>query len=172
MLDEASQARFERERMQHFPARINLIPAHVTLFHHLPGAELAAVDEALTAVCRSQATVPFSVTGLRFLGRGTAYALHMPEMEAVRRGLAAAWQPWLTAQDRQGWRPHVTIQNKVPPDEAKRLHGRLLAGFTPQDGTVAGLKLWRYLGGPWQALGAYGFAGRLPPGGGPCITGS
>ena len=84
----------------------------------------------------------------------------MPEVAVLRHRLAAMWRPWLTAQDRQGWRPHVTIQNKVPPDQAKRLHATLLAAFAPGCGTVTGLALWRYIGGPWEALDQYGFAGK------------
>ncbi len=158
MLDDASQARFERERQRHFPPARNLIPAHVTLFHHLPGPEHAAIDAELAAACRRQAPEPFAVTGLRPLGRGTAYALHMPKVAALRERLVAAWRPWLTAQDRQAWRPHVTVQNKVSLQEAKRLHAELLAGFVPASGTVEGLCLWRYLDGPWEALRRFPFA--------------
>src|ERR1700712_5017184 len=31
------QARFDRLRIAHFPPERNLIPAHITMFHHLPG---------------------------------------------------------------------------------------------------------------------------------------
>ena len=158
LLDDASQARFERERQRFFPPGRNLIAAHVTLFHHLPGLEQAAVDRQLAAICEGRAPVPFAVTGLRSLGRGTAYALDMPDIATLRRHLATAWAPWLTAQDRQGWRPHVTIQNKVSPGDAKRLQATLMAGFAPWAGHVTGLRLWRYLGGPWESLHAYCFS--------------
>ena len=36
-LDERSFAFFDAQRRLHFPASRNLIPAHVTLFHHLLG---------------------------------------------------------------------------------------------------------------------------------------
>ncbi|WP_204248378.1 hypothetical protein [Hymenobacter sp. PAMC 26628] len=36
-LDTDSQAYFDELRRQHFPAKINYLAAHVTLFHHLPG---------------------------------------------------------------------------------------------------------------------------------------
>ena len=158
-LDEASQERFDRERQRHFPSRINFIPAHVTLFHHLPGAQAGAIEAGLAEVCRAQPAEPFSVAGLRHLGRGNAYALAMPGVSRLRARLAAEWQAWLTAQDRQPWQPHVTVQNKVSPAEAKQLQAVLQQGLFPHEGVVTGLLLWRYVGGPWEALGRWRFDG-------------
>ena len=98
-----------------------------------------------------------AVTGVRFLGRGVAYTLHSPEVAAVRSRLAAAWQPWLTPQDRQRHAPHVTVQNKVDPAVARALHDRLLADFAPHTAHARGLGLWRYLGGPWEPVAELGF---------------
>ncbi len=162
VLDPASQARFDRERRQHFPSSLNIVPAHVTLFHHLPGEQEAPIRQALAASCAAQPAAPFAIAGLRFLGRGVAYALHMPEVAALRHRLAAEWRAWLTPQDSQPWSPHVTIQNKAPPADAKRLHAALTAGLVPQDGTVTGLHLWEYLGGPWQSLDEQAFKGEAP----------
>jgi hypothetical protein len=39
-LDRASFERFEALRRAHFPPALNRVPAHVTLFHHLPGEAL------------------------------------------------------------------------------------------------------------------------------------
>ena len=159
MLDPASQARFERERQRYFPPSRNLVPAHVTLFHHLPGDQRAEVDRALLAACVAQPPAPFAATGLRFLGAGTAYILEMPDIARFRNRLATAWKAWLTAQDAQRWQPHLTIQNKQPAAEAKRVHAELLAGFTRQDGLVTGVVMWEYHGGPWEILGRHPFRG-------------
>lgn len=152
------QARFERLRGLHFPPTRNLIPAHVTLFHHLPGLEIEAVQDEIKARC-AVAPFPVSVPGLRFLGRGVAYALESPTLAALRAGLARAWDGWLTPQDRQGYRPHVTIQNKASPEAARALHANLQAGFTPFTVRAEGLDLWRYLGGPWEQVGHHRFCG-------------
>jgi hypothetical protein len=149
-LDPSSQAFFEEQRHRWFPPALNMIPAHVTLFHHLPGHDLADIRARLEALCAQQHRSSFNVTGLRFLGRGVAYTLHAPEAAAFRAQCAALWQPVLTAQDRQGWRAHMTIQNKVPPVEARALFDRLQAEFVPFSGTVTGVVLWHYLGGPWR----------------------
>lgn len=51
----------------------------------------------------------------------------------------------------------MTVQNKVSPDEARRLLRELEAGFTPFTATGEGLLLWRYLGGPWERLRLFRF---------------
>lgn len=152
------QARFDRLRRLHFPPERNMIPAHVTLFHHLPGAERDAVQAAVAARCAVQAPFAVDVRGLRFLGRGVAYELHAPDLLAIRADLARQWQDRLTPQDRQGWRPHITIQNKAAPDAARALRDAMQAGFAPFTVRAEGLLLWRYLGGPWEALGRHPFA--------------
>jgi 2'-5' RNA ligase len=152
LLDAASQARFDAERQQYFPAAINVLAAHVTLFHALPGEARDSVARTLELACRDVPPAPFETTGLRFLGRGVAYDVHAPALVAVRARLAARWLDWLTPQDRQGFRPHVTVQNKVAPEAARRLLADLQAAYAPWRGQVQGLALWRYEGGPWTRL--------------------
>lgn len=148
LLDEAAQERFDRLRAAHFPRARNQLAAHVTLFHALPGAHLQQVRDELSAAADRP---PFgvAVTGVRFLGRGVALDLHAPELASLRSSLAAAFAPWLTRQDQQWSRPHVTVQNKVEPAVARALHAELSAAFVPETVTARGLGLWRYLGGPW-----------------------
>lgn len=157
-LDEASFARLDAERRAFFPARLNRIPAHVTLFHHLPGGEEAAVLGALREACAGQGPVPVRATEVFPLGRGVAYRLDAPEVAALRARLARGWDGWLTPQDRQSWRPHATVQNKVTPAEARDTLAQLRAGFVPWEARAEGLLLWRYRGGPWDAVAAIPFA--------------
>lgn len=161
-LDAASEAFFEAARQRWFPPARNLIPAHVTLFHHLPGADGARLTAALARLCAGQGPALVTVDGLRFLGRGVAYGLVAPEVAAFRAELARLWAGDLTAQDRQAWRPHVTVQNKVAPAEARALHERLLREFAPFAATAVGVRLWRYLGGPWALECDHPFRGRRP----------
>ncbi len=86
------------------------------------------------------------------------YTLHAPTIAAFRARLASVWQAALTAQDRQGWRAHVTVQNKVDPADARALHARLLHDFAPFGGMATGVTLWRYLDGPWAAEGSISFS--------------
>ena len=93
------------------------------------------------------------------LGAGTALRVESEELEDIRADLAEAMRGMLTPQDRGPWSPHVTIQNKVEPREAKALQQRLRAGFEPRPLAIAGLASWRYLGGPWEPLRRYMFRG-------------
>jgi 2'-5' RNA ligase len=156
LLDEEAQERFDRLREEHFPPERNHVQAHVTLFHALLGEQLDAVRADLAAAADREA-FDVAVTGLRFLGRGVAYTLGSEELGTLRAGLAAAWGPWLTPQDRQRHAPHVTVQNKVGPAVARALHDRLLAGFVPYRVRARGLGLWRYLGGPWEPVAELSF---------------
>jgi len=157
-LNDDDQARFERLRTLHFPAGRNLIPAHITLFHHLPGQEVQAIQHTLGEHCPALPQFSVSAVGLRFLGRGVAYSLEAPTLVALRSSLAKRWRDWLTAQDQQGYRPHVTIQNKATPEAARILLEQLSASFTPFTIRAEALLLWRYLGGPWEPVSRHHFA--------------
>ena len=160
-LDPESQQHFDRLRERYFPPSINYLAAHVTLFHHLPGEQQDAIENDLAQQCGSVQPTTFTATSLRFLGRGTAISLEMLAVADLRKRLASHWAPWLTAQDRQAWKPHVTVQNKVAPTEARKVHAALQAGFTPFQGQVTGLEVWAYRGGPWDFLAFWPFSARV-----------
>lgn len=156
-LEEAAQVRFDALRGRHFPPERNVVPAHVTLFHALPGAEEAAIAAELARCCAATAPFAVRIAGLRSLGRGVAYTLESAELGRLRAALARAWTPWLGAQDRQGYRAHLTIQNKATPESARALLAAMQAQFSPFEVGAAGLLLWRYLGGPWEGAGRFAF---------------
>ncbi|MCC3154664.1 2'-5' RNA ligase family protein [Hymenobacter sp. BT770] len=158
MLDDAAHTYFNALRRRHFPPKINYLAAHLTLFHHLPGAELAAVCEQLHDCCKLQSALPLRVTGLRSLGRGVAFTLHNEELLALHRQLQLTFGPQLTPQDQQKLQPHVTIQNKVDPAAARQLLTDLQTDFAPFSAVGTGLELWAYRGGPWEALQQFPFA--------------
>jgi len=130
----------------------------VTVFHALPASSRHGVDGALA---RAVGRAPFAVqVGEPFpLGRGVAYGLRSAELDALHRTLQERWWPLLTAQDRQRFRAHVTVQNKVTPDVARETLARLRAAHEPADATALGLQLWRYDGGPWTPLADHDFRG-------------
>jgi hypothetical protein len=149
LLDEVAQQRFDRLRAAYFPSERNWLAAHVTLFHALPGG-LRTEVRALLRTAADRPPFPVAVTGVRFLGRGVALDLDAPEIPTLRSSVAAAFAAELTPQDRQWSRPHVTVQNKVEPAVARRLHADLSAAFVPETVTARGLGLWHYRGGPWE----------------------
>jgi 2'-5' RNA ligase len=157
-LDEASQAFFNEQRRLYFPPKINYLSAHLTLFHALPGDEQATIVADLETVATAQpAPLPLQATGVKFMGRGVMYTLDNPTLPALHKRLQRQWQAWLTPQDQQGLRPHITVQNKVDPAVARRLHEELAAGFQPFEALGTGLALWAYRGGPWELLQQFSF---------------
>ena len=151
-LHAADQARFDALRAAHFPPGRNVLAAHVTLFHALPGEHLARVRRDVAQVADT-AAYDVRVTRVRSLGRGVAYDLRSPELDAQHRELARRWEPWLTPQDARPLSAHVTVQNKTTPAAARALLAELSADFVPYAVRARGLALWRYLGGPWEPLG-------------------
>ena len=157
--DDAAFARLDSLRRAHFPAERNHIPAHLTLFHALPGEAMEEVLSGLRFACAATAPMALRFTGPRSLGRGVALEVASPELVALRRALAAGWSHMLTRQDAGGFRPHVTVQNKVSAEAAAALLAGMAAGFEPWEARGEGLLLWHYRGGPWEAAASIPFGG-------------
>lgn len=158
LFGEDDHRRLNAQRRAHFPVERNFLSAHLTLFHHLPPSVEAELRARLRSACRAPPP-PATISGLLFLGRGVAWRVASPGLEAIRAELATAFAGVLVPQDRAGWRPHVTIQNKVPPERARALLAELEAGFSPRPLAIAGLAAWWYRGGPWEPVAAYRFGG-------------
>jgi 2'-5' RNA ligase len=161
-LDQDSQAGFDALRRTHFPPERNVLAAHVTLFHALPGR---LVPQVLADVDDAARRPPFAVevTGLRPLGRGVAYVLSSPDLTDVHAVLRARWLPELTPQDRRPLRPHVTVQNKVAPEVARETLRQLAARPLPSPVTACGIAVWWYRGGPWEPVRTAAFSPRRDP---------
>lgn len=86
-----------------------------------------------------------------------AFRVVSDDLDKIREELASGLHGLLSAQDAGGWRPHVTIQNKVAPKLARELFQSLERGFQSRQLRISGLALHRYLGGPWEPLGNYPF---------------
>ena len=149
----------DKLRRAHFPPDRNQLPAHLTLFHALPPSAEGEVRRSLSRLA-SEPPPRASVEGLMDLGGGVAFRIVSSDLDAMRFALAGEFHGLLSAQDSGGWRPHVTIQNKVLPKEARALLGRLERDFRPHPLGIAGLGLHRYLGGPWERIETYRFRGR------------
>lgn len=113
-------------RSTYFPAAINKIGAHLTLFHALPSSKLhndiiPALKDMVdrTAPYRIKATRPFQMT--KGVGIAVADDIDFPrdgdnsrnmtkELHAHLRGL---WKTWLSDQDSANLKLHYTVMNKV-----------------------------------------------------------
>jgi 2'-5' RNA ligase len=157
--DGVTFAHLDALRRQYFPPERNVVPAHLTFFHALPGENAAQIRRELGEVCRRQKPFGIEATGVRFLGNGVAIAFSSAELVRLRQALAREWRDWLTAQDSAKIAPHVTIQNKVGADVGRATHRELEASFRPFTARAEGLNLWRYLGGPWRLEKAFRFGG-------------
>ena len=157
LVDDDAQQHFDALRSEHFPAERNYLKAHVTLFHALPAGRVNDVDRSVRDATR-RAAFDLHVTGVRLLGRGVALDVEAPELTALHARLRAQWRPHLSRQDAQPLRPHVTVQNKVEPQDAKALLSELTNSFEPFIATGMGLDLWWYRGGPWEKARGFPFA--------------
>ncbi|WP_433798975.1 2'-5' RNA ligase family protein [Actinomycetospora sp. CA-084318] len=151
-----AQADLDAQRRRWFPADRLHVGAHITLFHALPGERL---DEVRTQLRRLTAGErPAIHVGEPFkLGRGVGLRLASSALEGIRAAIARRFEADLTDQDARRWRPHVTIQNKVTPEEARRTLETVRETHVPYDTDVDALALWHYRGGPWEAAGDFRF---------------
>ena len=142
-------------RRTHYPPARNQVPVHLTLFSQLPPS---LEGELATRLARAAASPPPRATlaGVMDLGEGTAFRVESGELETIRAELTEAFHGLLTPQDRS-WRPHITIQNKVAPREARALQQNLRATFEPRPLAIRALAAWRYLGGAWEPIRAWPF---------------
>ncbi|MDB5478407.1 MAG: 2-5 ligase family protein, partial [Alphaproteobacteria bacterium] len=113
-LDEKAFAHFDAMRRRFFPPHRNKVPAHITLFHTLPGAQTDSVSALLEQTAAARKAFPMRTNGLMFLGGGVAYTVESPDAQALRAELAGHWLEFLTPQDKnRPVRPHITVQNRV-----------------------------------------------------------
>jgi hypothetical protein len=143
-------------RRAHYPADRNRVPAHLTLFAQLPPSIESELGGRLAAAVATPAPHA-SIVGIMDLGAGTALRVGSEGLERLRAELADAFHGSLVAQDQAPWTPHVTIQNKVDPREARRLQSQLRTKFRARPLAIRGLASWRYSDGRWQPLKRHAF---------------
>jgi 2'-5' RNA ligase len=160
LLGTFDQAWFDRLRTVHFPPERNHLRAHLTLLHAIPPYLETELRQRLANIAAELAPPRAIVAGLMNLGGGVAFHLVSDDLDAIRADLTAAFRGSLTQQDSHGWRPHITIQNKVSADEARKLLASLEGDFVTRPLGVAGLAYDIYDGGPWLPGRRYPFRGR------------
>ena len=145
-------------RRAHYPFEQNRVPVHLTMFQGLPPSSEGEVRHQLAL--HSAASPPrASIAGLMNLSSGVAYRVVSDDLEAIRDSIADHFHGLLCAPDAAGWRPHITIQNKVAAREAKALLDELERDFRSRPLGISGLLLHRYRGGPWETLARFPFRG-------------
>ena len=143
-------------RRAHYPGERNRVPAHLTMFHALPPSAETEIKGRLARIVRRRPPAA-TVAGLINLGGGVALRIVSPELDDMRDELASELHGLVGAQDSGGWRPHITIQNKVRPKQARELIEALERTFRSRPLQISGLGLQRYADGPWERLTIYPF---------------
>ena len=156
LFDAESFAWLDGLRRAHFPAERNQLDAHLTLFHQLPPSLEPELKRRLASLTRDRRPLA-EASGPISLGRGVAIKIVSPQLVQIRADLADAFPELLTPQDAAGWRPHVTIQNKVSPAQARDLHAKLSGELRPRRVEIVALAAWWYRGGPWEPLARFPF---------------
>lgn len=152
-------------RKAHFPPERNFLAAHITMFHHLPPGHWPEIAARMKAMARDYAAPHARLSEVMLLGRGVAYRVESQALMAMREELAHTLHGLLTPQDQGRPRLHITVQNKVDPQEAKALYRELSADFEPRALEICGLGAYYYRGGPWEGIGEYLFRGKAAPSG-------
>ena len=153
--DTAFQQRMDELRAQYFPRRLNKTGAHATLFHALPGSQLSKITSDIRNVASRQSKFSIAVVKPFKMSRGVGLKAKSLEAHRLWRELVQLWGPagadFLSRQDRQRFRAHYTIQNKVDPDQAQKTWEEVNERFRQDEGLANGLTLYEYLkNGHWK----------------------
>jgi 2'-5' RNA ligase len=156
-MDGQSFARLDALRRRYYPPERNAVPAHITLFHTLPGERGREIEALLRALAASRKSFEAQAAEVKTMERGVAVFLRSPQLHALRDELAAEWEPWLAEQDRAGFRPHVTLQNNVSAAAANETRRAVAAELRPFTLRALGLHLWRYRERGWEDVRLFRF---------------
>ncbi|PKK34903.1 hypothetical protein BWI96_19475 [Siphonobacter sp. SORGH_AS_0500] len=154
-LDPTSQTYFDDLRKRYFPVEKNYLNAHLSLFHQLPNAD-PGIEDTLLKVTQREA-FEMQVSEVKMIGKGVAFRVESNTLKTLHKQLQKSWKEFLIPQDQQGLWPHITVQNKVSPEEAKQLAAQLEETFEPFAITAQGLILWEYHQGTWKFLKEFEF---------------
>ncbi|KAM0158413.1 hypothetical protein ACHAQE_004202 [Botrytis cinerea] len=169
-LDAASEKLLTALRTRYFPSSRNYLSAHVTLFHALPSSQYSLYRSILTSLSSREQKFKVGIKNPFPLGKkGVALNIASFKLRKIHEELLGEFREngvQLTEQDERKIRPHVTVQNKVGEEEAKRtleevrrewiMHGDGNEGI---GGMAEAISLWRYeVGGEWTHLEDYEFS--------------
>ncbi len=146
-------------RRAHFPPERNRLKAHVTLFHALPPSVEGELTRLLADLAAGNAPPQARVSGLMNLGRGTALSIDSPGMTALHSLIQQRMHGVMTPQDSQSLRLHITIQNKVSPQEARTLQAQLAPVIGERAFRFRGFELFAYEEGLWRLIRSFAFRG-------------
>jgi hypothetical protein len=145
-------------RRLHYPPERNRLGAHVTLFHGLPPSAQVAVTGLLAELSRLPPPAA-AISGLMDLGRGTAFAVASPAMEALHAQMAERLKGLIQQKDAYPLRLHITVQNKVPETDARALQAELSRLPEQRSFRFRGFGLYGWNGDLWEQTRVFPFRG-------------
>ncbi|KAK5076101.1 hypothetical protein LTS08_002612 [Lithohypha guttulata] len=158
-------------RKKYFPAKLNKLEAHITMFHALPESKLESdVLPAIQDITSKTSEYRIRATNAFRLSKGVAIAvaddIEHPKMGSHKRNmtriihaeLRKKWSGWLSEQDSAPPKLHYTVMNKVTDDKVinnalHELHEELSRAEKERpelESAVKGLTLWKYERGFWN----------------------
>ncbi|KAG0648176.1 hypothetical protein D0Z07_5845 [Hyphodiscus hymeniophilus] len=162
-LDAASETVLTELRARYFPKARNYLNAHITLFHALPSSAHTPMEKIISQIASRELRFTVGIKNPFPLGKkGVGINIASHKLRGLHEELMeefAKERVVLTEQDQRKIRPHVTVQNKVGQDEAKRTLEELRESFEDRPGTAEGFTVWRYEeGGEWTHLKDFPFS--------------
>lgn len=155
LTDSPHHGRMTALRKKYFPAELNKLEAHLTLFHALPGSRLSPSIRPLLVSVAAE-TSPFSIRAVKpfKIRQGVGIAVDREGCERAKEVhalLQEEWREFLSEQDAKGEiRVHYTIMNKVDTEEVvDRAFQEVTEGWRTDKGYVEGLSLFEYVKGRW-----------------------
>jgi 2'-5' RNA ligase len=164
--DAATEKLLTSLRTKYFPSHRNFLAAHITLFHALPATSHELASDILARISSRESPFTIGVKSPFPLGK-KGVGVHIASFKLCKLheellDLLTKEGVQLTNQDRQKLRPHVTVQNKVSPEEAQKTLMKIKEEFKESAGKAEAFSLWRYEeGGQWTHLQEFAFSGRL-----------
>jgi hypothetical protein len=135
---------FNALRKIYFPQG-NAFNAHLSLFRLLPNEP--SIIDTVEAVSKQYHSMLMQVKKPSFVGNGVAYEIECHELIQLHENLQQQWNAFLIPQDQEKLWPHITIQDKAAPEEAKELLQFLNENFDAFTVQAIGLQLWEYRNG-------------------------
>ena len=155
LINKEADEYFTELRNRHFPASINYLRAHLTLFHNLPDDQ--EVHKCISTCCLNYSSFIMEVAEIRSIGNGVAFKIQSEILMQLHAELQSNFKEFLIPQDKQRLWPHITIQNKVQAAAANQLATQLKQDFNPFSIEAEGIIVWEYLNGPWSLIQEYRF---------------
>lgn len=144
------QARLDSVRLLHYPGAT--VPAHLTLFRHLPGPQAHDLVRDLRRLLAETPAPDARIEGLSRLDGVLAAAVSSPALEALRLRLADWWAPLLVPADRSLPPLHVTLSARLSHSAIRALETALAPELPRERFIPRSLLLWQHDALRWTRL--------------------